>query len=221
MIETFLEYIRKRKAVDFGSVSTIFDLGSGDCAQACELADAFPNAQVYAFECNPRLIERCRRKAATHPRVTLVERAVWHESGTVSFHPNNPEKTTSCHPEGNQYASSMYLANGTYPYETYVQDTVEVEAVRLDTWMLAVGVERVDIIWADLQGAALPALVGMGRHVWDIRAIHIELERIPIWAGQSLYAEVDRYLRMHRLQEVHSELWSEFSGDYIYVREAP
>ena len=56
MVDNFTSYIPD-KMQDY----VIFDIGSRDCAQSIEFYNVFPNAKIYAFECNPNTIDICRK----------------------------------------------------------------------------------------------------------------------------------------------------------------
>ena len=51
MIEKFINYIN-----DKNKAYVIFDIGSRDCQQSIEFYNPFPNAKIYAFECNPNTL---------------------------------------------------------------------------------------------------------------------------------------------------------------------
>jgi len=217
MIEQFLQRIRDTVSPD--TVRVALDVGAGDCAQAIELAAAFPDAHVYSFECNPRLLERCRAAVQDHERITLVELCVFDEDGEIEFHPNDPEKTVTTWADGNQFAASVFRVNGAYDHiEKYVQETVVVPCTRLDTWASGAGVEEVDVVWMDLQGAELHALRGLGDLLASVRAIHTETELKPMYHGQDLYEDLDGFLREQGFWFTHMDPWSEFGVDVEYVR---
>jgi FkbM family methyltransferase len=183
-----------RRGVDLGTFATVFDVGSRDALQAIELSGLFPNARVVAIECNPNTLELCRQNVAPHPRVTLVEKAINSHTGRCQFHPIDRERTVTSWPDGNPGASSLFLATGDYPPEQYVQSTVEVDCIRLDDLCEQLGIEVVDLIWMDLQGAELLALQSAGALIEKTRYIFTEVSYRPIYRGQCLFDEVDTFL---------------------------
>ena len=56
MIEQFINYIN-----DKNKAYVIFDIGSRDCQQSIEFYKTFPNAKIYAFECNPNTLDLCEQ----------------------------------------------------------------------------------------------------------------------------------------------------------------
>ncbi len=186
-----------RRGIDVETFGAVFDIGSRDALQAIELAGLFPSAQVVAIECNPDTLERCRRNIARHPRIRLVEKAVHSYTGRCQFHPIDTDHTVTSWPDGNPGASSLFIATGNYPAERYVQNTVEVDCVRLDMLCGTLGLDVIDLIWMDLQGAELLALQSAGALLEKTRYIYTEVSHRSLYHGQCLFDEVDAFLKSH------------------------
>jgi len=73
--------------------------------------------------------------------------------------------------------------------------TVDVELTTLDAWAAAAGVARVDVLKLDTQGSELDILRGAERLLGTVRALEVEVELNPIYRGQPLFGDVDRFLR--------------------------
>jgi FkbM family methyltransferase len=58
-------------------------------------------------------------------------------------------------------------------------------------------IERIDYLKMDIQGAELDALRGAAKRLADAVVIHTEVEFVPLYTGQPLFAEVDAELRGH------------------------
>lgn len=198
------------------AVRTVLDLGSRDGEVALAFEKVFGNADVYAFECNPEAIPLCR-EALTGSRVTLQECAVSHIDGTVPFFPIDRARTKTPHADGNIGASSMFRANPAYPHEAHVQREILVPSVRLDSWATARGIEAIDLVWMDLQGAELLALEGLGGRIEAIPFIYTEIEFKEMYLGQPLLRDVSSFMSSHgfRLEEWFSS-W-EWAGDALFI----
>jgi FkbM family methyltransferase len=195
----------------------VFDLGSRDARQALDLAAAFPNANVHAFECNPQTLPICRANASANGRITVVPRAVHEHDGRVVFHAIDPERTKTSWPDGNPGASSLFLATGEYPFETYVQRPIEVEATRIDTYCRTQGMSSVDVAWMDLQGAELMALRSFGRLLSCLDFLHTEVSYRAIYRDQCLFPEVDNFLVKNGFVRSWHRASSDWQGDAVYV----
>ena len=206
--------------LDPSSIRTIVELGSRDAEVAIALKRVFPQAQVFAFECNPAAVELCRRNivAAGVEGVTLVSRAISDTNGTVDFYSIDPTRTVTSHGDGNIGASSLFQASPDYPYEQYVQNKISVEATTLARWAQENSVTDIDLIWMDLQGAELKALHGMNGILNNIRILYTEVEFKPIYIGQPLFPEIDLFMRQHGFR-LHGQFnRSEWFGDAMYVQ---
>jgi FkbM family methyltransferase len=190
MIEKFIEYIDDKTA-EF----VIFDIGSRDCVQAIEFFNHFPNAKIYAFECNPNTLDICRENIKPYSdRITLIEGAVCDYDGEITFYPINQGKTKTTWKDGNPGASSLFKSNDKYPIEKYVQDEIKTTCHRLDSVMEKYSIPNVDIIWMDLQGAELLALKGMGNHLKNVKYMHTEVSHKEMYSGQVMFNELNDFI---------------------------
>jgi FkbM family methyltransferase len=174
----------------------IFDIGSRDCMQSIEFYNEFPNAKIYAFECNPNTLHICRKNIEKYlDRITLIEGAVCDYNGIIQFYPIDQQRTVTTWEDGNPGASSLFKSNGNYDYvEKYVQNEITVNCHRLDTVISKYGIDKVDIIWMDLQGAELLALKGLGDYFTNVKYIHTEICHKAIYHKQVLFKELHDYI---------------------------
>jgi hypothetical protein len=112
----------------------------------------------------------------------------------------------------------LFIANGTYPFEKYVQDEIEVECVRIDTILQERNIDKVDIIWMDLQGAELIALKSLGDILKNVSIICTETEMNPMYRDQALFKDIDDYLK-EDFDFVHGNLSTRWGTDVIYVNK--
>ncbi len=196
----------------------VFEFGARDCADSILIADAFPKARVYSFECNRATLPLCRNNAAANPRITLIERAVGEIDGETTFHPIDQEKTVTTWTDGNPGASSLFLASGKYEVETYVQRSEEVSVIRPDTFMGECGIAKVDAVWMDIQGAELMALRGFGERISDVGLLSLEAEFVEIYEGQPLFWEIHDFLAGRGFQLTRFLTLGRHSCDAVFVQ---
>lgn len=218
-------YLRHLQHLHGISKPVIFECGSRDALDACSLAACF-DARVFAFECNPQALALCRENVRLEPRVTLVEQAVWIEDGTIEFFPVEGSQTVTRHPEfslpgGNIGASSCFQAtndNPLYP-ETYTQSRIVVSATRLDTFCVARGIQGIDLLCMDLQGAELKAVQSLGDRLAGVRAIISEVTTQVAYEGADTYDRLQAFLTASGFQLVEENLSPEWGfGDAMFVR---
>jgi FkbM family methyltransferase len=220
MIEGLAQFLGQ-KGVDFGRFATVFDIGSRDGRQSLELSKLFYQATVVAIECNPQTLDQCRRNISGIDRIQLVDKAVNTHTGRCRFFPIDTERTITSWRDGNPGASSLFVANGDYPVETYVQREIEVDCIRLDDLCRQRNIEAIDLIWMDLQGAELLALESAGRLLDSVRYIYTEVSHRAIYAGQCLFDDVHAFLSARGFilcTEVNRAKWQQ-NVIYAHKRE--
>lgn len=212
MIENLLSFIS-----DKTKNYIIFDIGARDCLQSIEFYKHFPNAKIYAFECNPNTVQLCKENIKNYSdRITLIEGAVSNSDGEITFYPINQTKTITTWKDGNPGASSLFRSNGTYPIEHYVQDEIKTNCHRLDTMMKKYNIPRVDVIWMDLQGAELLALQGLGDYIKTVKYIHTEVSFKEMYSGQVMFEELNQYIISHNFNLKNKLNTSGWQDDAIY-----
>lgn len=218
MISEFAKYLTSYKDAEF----VIFDIGSRDCQQSIEFYHAFPKARIFAIECNKNTIPLCRKNIVGYTdRITLLEVAVNSFDGECDFFPIDQEKTITSWKDGNPGASSLFVSNGTYPVETYIQNHVKTPCKRLDTLLREYGISRIDVIWMDLQGAELLALRSLGKHLHDIQYLYMEVSHKEMYTGQVMFSELHGFMVENGFEVQNALSLSGWQEDAVYKNRRP
>jgi FkbM family methyltransferase len=201
-------------------VEVIFDVGACHALESVELSKKYPNAKVYTFEANPVSYNVCVENTEGYDSITVINEAVNNYDGLCKFYPMDKEKTITTWEDGNQGASSLYRANGQYDFiEKYVQYEIEVPCTRLDTFCEKNGIDKIDIIWMDLQGAELKALQSLGSLLDTVQIIHTELEMNPMYEGQCLFRDVNEYLTNNGFDLEYGDTNVQFGSNFIFTNQ--
>ena len=201
-------------------VEVIFDVGACHALESVELSKKYPNAKVYTFEANPVSYNVCLENTEGYDSITVINEAVNDYDGLCKFYPMDKEKTITTWEDGNQGASSLYRANGQYDFiEKYVQYEIEVPCTRLDTFCEKNGIDKIDIIWMDLQGAELKALQSLGSLLDTVQIIHTELEMNPMYEGQCLFSDVNEYLTNNGFDLEYGDTNVQFGSNFIFTNQ--
>jgi FkbM family methyltransferase len=134
-------------------VRVIVDLGSHIGSSIVFFRVRHPGAEIHGLEPDPRTFAALEANVAALEGVTIDPRAVSDADGESTFY---------CSP----YSLASSFAGGGRP--------VTVRTVSLDTLMGELGVERIDLLKLDVEGAEYDALAGMER-LDAVRAICGEL----------------------------------------------
>lgn len=200
------------------NIKTIFEFGSRYGEDTVEFARRYPHATIYGFECNETTLPACRERVSKYPNIVLTEKAVTEKDGPINFYPINKEKTETTWVDGNQGASSLFKASGKYEIESYVQNEVVVEGISLKSFIIENKIDKVDIVWMDIQGAELMAMRGLDDRINSVGIIQAEVEFMEIYKKQPLFDDLKKYLHYHGFQFVGFNSASDVSADAVFIR---
>lgn len=184
--------------VDLNNIEYILDLGTADLGASFAFSRIFPKAKIIAFECNPSSVEKCKEtyKKFNPENIIFVDKAVYNKNCLLDFYPvdmiNSPSK--------NWKAGSFFPFNPNYvaTIENVIQskDPVKVEAVKLKDYLQDININKIDIVWADIQGAELFALQGMEDLLSNTRLLHLEVEydHNPTYLNHPCKSELEKFL---------------------------
>jgi FkbM family methyltransferase len=208
-----------RKLLD-DSINTVVECGARDCTETVAFHKLLPQAEIYAFECNPDTLPLCRNAVRGIGKIHLVEKAVSDTCETVTFYKIDPSRTKTTWSDGNPGASSLFIASGKYPVEDYAQTPVTVAAVTLENFMATAGLAMIDLIWMDLQGAELLALRGLGAAIKRVKLIHIEVEFIEMYSGQALWPDILKFLNSNGFHLLTFTTFAKYSADAVFCNSS-
>ena len=186
-------------------IKLIYEIGARDCLDSISLAKEF-SCPVIAFECNPDGIKECKKTLfENNLAITLIEKAVHEENKIVSFRPFNRSKYDNIGASSLfeiDFVSNRSVADPDYGRKD-VQDIINVEAIRLDTFIDEAGAKP-DLICMDIQEAELIALKGLGEYIKDIKYIVFEGRYINTYKDGCTFMDVHNYLILNNFQFVRT-----------------
>ena len=134
----------------------VLELGAHQGEDTRHLRRVFPDARLYSFEPDPRNVEAMRRNGSIR-ETTLLEAAVSDHDGFGMFHlfravlAEAPSWVQEAEYSGSS-SLKRFGGENIHPWLKFDR-TVTVPTVMLDTFVRQHVVERVDLVWADVQGA--------------------------------------------------------------------
>lgn len=187
----------------------ILELGSRDGIQSIEFSKIFPKAKIYAFECYPPCIEMCIKNTRKYKNIKIVKNAVFNKDCNINFYSFSDNIGTG----------SIFKINKKSPISHLIpKKEIKVKATRIDTWAKENNIERIDLLWVDLQGAEYEAFEGMGKYLSNIQAIYTEVEKKEFYLDQKLMKDISELLNKYgfyllKYSKIGKDLW----GNAIYI----
>lgn len=154
-----------------------------------------PNLTIYGFDADADACEAanadlaCRQVNWSEEHIPLALSNVADESTLyVTRHPMCSSLYIPNEPLLSRFQGLMELSG--------LDFTVELETTTLDQFCQQAGIESIDFLQIDVQGADLDVLKGAAHLVEKtVLGVQIEVEFSPLYVDQPLFADVDAYLR--------------------------
>jgi 2-O-methyltransferase len=171
---------------------TILEIGCNDGGDTLALLRVMPRAKIYCFEPDPRAIARFKKHMGFHfDKVNLFEVAVSDRAGKIDFHASSdgglPEGwDKGALPEGWDLSGSIRRPKNHLKEHPWVKfdKTITVRTCRLDDWCVENGVQHVDFIWMDVQGAEGDVIAGAQKTLQKTRFLYTEYSNNELYEGQ-------------------------------------
>jgi FkbM family methyltransferase len=152
---------------------------------------ARPHLQLLGFEPDITEFQRLEKRAAAGPGDTYFNTALHSRPGPITLHVARDGGLSSVFRPNREFLDAFPEASR---FDTI--DVREVEADTLDNVLSRAGLDVVDFVKADTQGSELHVLEGAARILESsVTGVEVEVEFAPIYSGQPLFADVDRFLR--------------------------
>lgn len=169
----------------------IFEVGAADGRDCDEYRRLFPGSTVHAFEPLPANFAKLQLRAEADPQIRAHRLALSDRAGRATFHVAAWSDASSLLPAQNTGSTfDAYQASTT---------TIEVDTDTLDAVANRHGVQAIDILKIDAQGAELAILKGAENLLssGSIRLIYTEAQFRPLYRGAGTFAEIATYLAQH------------------------
>ncbi len=130
--------LRGEYAIDLPSPpKTIVDVGANIGMASLFFAHRYPQARIIAVEAEPSNFTMLTKNVAGYPNIVPIHAALWNKDGEISVSDPDPA-------DG---------AFGKWGFFTHEGDGVRVRAVTMPTLMKEKGIESIDLLKVDIEGA--------------------------------------------------------------------
>jgi len=153
-----------------------------------------PNLKIYGFDADEDTCNEANQDIA-------VRQINWTEKH-IPLALNKQIGETTLHVTKSLWCSSLYIPNETYlaRFEGLSQMmnldfSVDIETTTLDAFCKDEGIDEIDFLQIDVQGADLDVLQGGSKLLERCKVIQTEVEFSHLYINQPLFADIDIYLR--------------------------
>jgi FkbM family methyltransferase len=208
--------------IDKTRVQTIVDAGACDGTTSVLLAKVYSNAHVYAFECNPRILEKCEstiQSSGVSERITLTKTGLGNVPSTERFFP---------YVKGNDGASSFfYRIDGVNTQQTI--ENIQIDTLENQLRLLSAPVP--DLLCMDVQGYELNILKGLGNKLRQVKYVIAEVPRETpnrsfLRSGHSCYigaptrADILKYLEEYGFKQTGVFYENELEDNILFINRS-
>lgn len=207
--DKFVELIKASGIVP----ETIFDIGAYDCAETLELAGAFPDAEVYAFEPVPKLAAQCDAVTRHNPKIHVIPVALSDDTELRTFY----ESTSN-----NQECGSLLPPNGEYFEPMPIREIfVPTMSARDIIKNLPMKSYEKRVVWMDAQGSEIAIINGFAHFIVDVEMVWSEVTYKPYYHFQPTVDRFDRIMQAHfGFEKIHEEVGIEgWFGNACYRKK--
>lgn len=188
-------------------IKTIIELGSRDLLDGIALRQTF-DAQVYSFDGNPVALDRMTKNLSLvqKDKINIIPFAINTYDGECNFYCVDDTPISDI-------GGSSLLEFDEHSQVRFPQTKIRVKCIKLDTFCHSFKIDRIDLIWSDLQGFDAKAINTLGVLLDTVKLIFCEVEYRTVYKGSVLFPEVVEMFSRHGLKLLWNDI-SRFNDSY-------
>lgn len=199
----------------------VLDIGSNDGLHSIRYSQLFTNSFIHAFEPIPSNVQKMRENFEefnVSNRIKIYEIALSDTNGTADFYLSSgqPPGVNDGYDYGDKSSSlfppDLHLQHT--PWCKFTKSTIK--TCRYEN--LPNKPERPSFLHMDVQGAELKVLSGFGKYLNNVKCVWLEVEKIPLYAGQPLYGDVKKFMEGHGFKLIKDAV-GDTTGDQFWLRK--
>jgi FkbM family methyltransferase len=205
-----------KKYVSSRDPKCFWEIGALDGQDSVEMKRRFKATHFVAFEPTPESFLQVKGNLSKIKGEAL-QFAISDYDASDTFFVNDPTKTVTTWKNGNQGANSLFVADPSYPVESYSQNRITVQVRRADS-LIDAGLKCPQFVWLDAQGSELNILRSFGVHLTAIDFIYVELSLAPLYLETPHANEIVKFLSKNGFYWVKNPTLGGFQFDAVFVK---
>ena len=170
---------------------TILEIGCNDGSNTLWFLEIFDSPKIFCFEPDPRAASRFKQNIGDREEVRLYKLAISDKNGEETFYMSAGQESEEM-PEGWDLSGSIRKPKNhliVHPWCRFEKNIV-VQTKTLDTWCNENGIEKIDFIWMDVQGAEIDVVRGGKNALRNTRYLYTEYSNKELYEGQASLKEL-------------------------------
>lgn len=201
----------------------IFDIGACEGEDSIKYANIFPFSKIYAFEALPSNVDKINANINRYGNnnISVISEALSNKVGSASFFVSSgkPEgyEDNNDWDFGNKSSSLLQPDKVKEHFQWLSFNTeIQVKTNTITNYCNVNGINSIDIIHMDVQGAELLVLEGAKGFLNNIKMIWLEVEAVSLYKNQPLKQDIEHFMKEHKFRKIFEKI-DEISGDQLYV----
>jgi len=174
----------------------VVEAGAADGSDTLVFAEHCVRGRVYALEPVNHLYNSAVARLAAFSNVDLLNSALATEGeDTLQLFVDDAEGHSSSVREPTRHLSVFS--------DIHFPNSQEVRAITLDQFVSERGIQRIDLLWLDLQGYELDVLRDGGRSALRMSSlVHLEVARVSLYRGAPTLREVKYFMHQNGFRPI-------------------
>lgn len=207
------ENINKNHILQFLPANpVIIDAGAHVGGDSIEMFRLFKNATIHSFEPVPEIFSKLKHNTRKFPGIHCYNIALSNRNGEQVMYVSSGASDGS---------SSLLQPKGhlkDHPDVFFTEDIV-VQTLKLDDWAANEKINRVDLLWLDMQGFEMEVLKASSVIFPGVKVIHMEVSTKAAYEGMPLYSEVKAWIEMQGFNAAVEAIPAGWDmGNVLFVR---
>ena len=175
----------------------ILDVGANNGGHSRYFASEFESSFVYSFEPDDRALEKFHSGLKTLPsdissRIKIYKTCVGNLDGEITFFSSDGSgKWNNWDCSGSIKKPSLHTQ--LRPEITFLETTHQI--IKLNSWSKQSGIQKIDFIWADCQGAELDMILGASDILNTVKFINVECHNPPLYEDDANINDIKSELK--------------------------
>jgi FkbM family methyltransferase len=195
-------------------INIIVEAGASDGVDTLELNRYFPEARIYALEPVKDQFEHLTIKFKNTNNVVLINKALDNQISKKKIYVG--ENAGYLQGQGSSSLLKPQMHGRIFPEITF-EKSETIETITLTELLKQFKIERIDLLWLDIQGKEFDVLVEFCDGLKNkVKLLYLEMSRLPIYEGMPTIKNFTKFLEDSGFVCIFDDVGA-ISGNRLYI----